>query len=187
MPSPPNHHKDARSHHLPLQVRLGQLLRRLIKATAWEPLTALPNRLGHPLQTVQVLVVDPKREKILLLRTAESKTGYFPVQGLRLWANFRKGHFGYSDDSREDARRELAEEAVATELALDEFHFLLRHRQGRHSQFDCQVYAVWADSERLCLLNETAEGLPLWLSFEQAGEVLGETLRDLLPTLQGQA
>jgi len=50
-------------------------------------------------------------------------------------------------------------------------------------QFDCRVYAVEADSARLWLLDEHAEGLPVWESFENAGQVLNKTLGTVLAQL----
>lgn len=178
-----NHQEDflsTRNQRPPHKILLGQTLRKLLKATVWESLTTLPKLLGHPLQTIQVLVIDRNQEKVLLLRTGESKTGYTAVQGLRLFVHRMPLKFGYSPDPREDAQRELAEEAVATELCLTEFHLIHHYPEGSHGQFDCRVYVVEADSERLWLVDETTEGLPVWESFEKAGEVLNETLRNLL-------
>ena len=167
----------------PLKVLLGQTLRKLLKNAVWQRLTHLCKLIGHPLQTVQVLVVDRKKQQVLLLRTLESKTGYFPVQGLRQGIQWMPLKIGYLADPREDARRELAEEAVATELALAEFHFLHRYREGSHGQFDCRVYGVDADSDRLWLHDENAEGRPVWESHEHAQKVLNETLGIILAQL----
>ena len=168
---------------LPVNVLLGQTLRKLLKATIWQTLTTIPKLLGQPLQTVQVLVVDRGRKLVLLLRTAESKTGYFPIQGLRLGMPWLSKRLRYQADPREDARRELAEEAVATELRLDEFRFIHRYLEGSRGQFDCRVYLVEADSGSLWLVDENAEGLPVWESFETAGNVLNQTLAGIMAGL----
>jgi len=167
----------------PLKVLLGQRLRKLIKNTVWQTITAIPKLLGHPLQTIQVLVVDRKKKQVLLLRTPESKTGYFPVQGLRSGVRWSPLEFGYQADAREDARRELAEEAVATALDLEEFHFQHRYREGSHAQFDCRIYAVDADSETLKLVAENTEGLPIWMGFDNAYPVLNKTVGAILAQL----
>jgi hypothetical protein len=176
----PNSEIPRSAHTLPLSVHIGQFLRWLLKATLWETLSAVPLRLGHPLQTVQVLVVDSRQGQVLLLRTRESKTGYFPVQGLRSLIRDGAWRLVYGEDAREDARRELAEEAVATALAVEQFKFLLRYDEGRHGQFDCRVYWVEVRKEGIVLLDENSEGKPVWKTAEEAGQLLNQTLAGLL-------
>lgn len=167
---------------------IGQWIRWAIKRTFWTPLTTFFKRIGKPLQSVQVLVVDRRRGLVLLLRTPESRSGYFPIQGLRKGFKCIPPRLDYDDDPRKDARRELAEEAVAEEtverlLPVEKFRLLRRYWEGRCGQFDCRVYLVEAESRELNLREETSEGLPLWMELQDAQAVLEGSLATLLNEL----
>lgn len=161
---------------VPFKIRLQQFLRYWLKRTVWESLTTLPKYLGHPLQSVQILIVDRPKQLILLLQTQEVKTGYTPIQGLRKW----EAGFRYGQDVRLDAQRELQEEATPNLMPLESFQPLLCYQEGTRQQFDCRVFWLAVESENFQLLQENAEGLPLWVGFTEAKQVLNSTLAELL-------
>ncbi|WP_295887299.1 hypothetical protein [uncultured Thiohalocapsa sp.] len=164
---------------LPRRVRLVQWLRWLLKATVWHGLTALLDRAGFTPQTVQVLCIDPQADKLLLLRTREYRCGLSPVQGLRR-GTLTFGLVPGRLDVREDARRELAEEAIPEPPPLADFRVAERYREGPYQQFDCTVLVVFCEHQAVILGPETAEGQPCWLPVGEAVERLGNrTLRDL--------
>jgi hypothetical protein len=165
---------------VPRSIRLRQWARWLFKKTVWNFLSTLIDRAGLTLQTVQVLVIDRRAGKVLLLATRESETGYFPVQGLRQRLGLRR----HLKDPREDARRELAEEAVPEPLPLERFEFLDRYREGPNGQFDCRVFLVEADSVGLRLRGENSEGRPMWMGWEAAKGVVNGYLVGVLERLQ---
>lgn len=166
----------------------GQWLRWAIKRSVWTPLTSVFKVINQPLQSVQVLVVDRPRKLVLLLRTPEAASGYFPVQGLRKRLHWLPAQAVYYDDPREDARRELIEEAVDDKveeslLPLEKFRLLHRYWEGGRGQFDCRVYLLEVDSQAIPLREAGSEGLPLWMRVEDAQTVLKEPLGALLNEL----
>lgn len=162
------------------------MCRILIKRTIWPYLSILLKKTGRPFKTIQVLVVDRQRQQVLLLRTPESPTGYFPVQGLREGFNFL--HFRqYPDpDPRKDAQRELWEEAVENPPRLEKFILLDHYWEGRHQQFDCRMYGVDTDLNTLKLRPKTAEGTPVWISFGTAANLLDMNVKQQLLKLDTQ-
>jgi len=161
------------------RVRVAQWLRWLLKSTVWHPLTALLDRAGYTLATVQVLCIDPRTDQLLLLRTREHRCGYAPVQGLRRVV-LGSGLVPARADVREDARAELAEEAVPSPPPLASFRVAERYREGPFQQFDCTVFVVFCDEATTTLGPETAEGAPCWMPLAEAVELLGNrTLRDM--------
>lgn len=168
----------------PLKVRIGQALRYALKKTVWNSVTLALKRLGRPLQTVQVLVIDPARGQVLCLASAEGDSGYTPVQGLRkAGVDWRRLRLDYPGDPAEDAWRELIEEAVAPDSAGDLAARLTlagRYWEGPKQSFDCRVFLAEADSRALRLKAEHSEGRPVWLDIEEAGRVFGEPLATVL-------
>ena len=166
-------------------MRLVQWLRWLLKATVWYPATALLDRAGARLETVQVLCVDLQAQRMLLLRTPECPGGYCPVQGMRRGAPWL-GLCGYRPDPRVDARRELGEEALVDPPALEEFHVAERYREGRWVRFDCTVLVVFCRAASLRLRAESGEGRPVWMPIERAVRVLdNRLLKGVLLDVQG--
>jgi hypothetical protein len=162
------------------QVQLVQWLRWLLKATVWHGLTALLDRLGFTPATVQVLCIDPVAERLLVLRTGEYASGYCPVQGLRQGA-LSFGLTPLRADVREDARRELLEEAVLEAPPLADFLVAERYREGPYEQFDCTVLVVYRSMHELPLRAESGEGEPCWLPLGAAvAAFANKTLRDML-------
>lgn len=162
------------------RVQLVQWLRWLLKATVWHGLTALLDRLGFTPATVQVLCIDPVAERLLALRTSEYASGYCPVQGLRHGA-LSFGLTPLRADVREDARRELLEEAILEAPPLVDFLVAERYREGPYEQFDCTVLVVYRRMHELRLREETGEGEPCWLPLGAAVAAFGnKTLRDML-------
>jgi hypothetical protein len=162
------------------RLRLVQWLRWLLKATIWHGLTALLDRAGLTLRTVQVLCVDRESDLLLLLRAREYPCGYCPVQGLRTGA-LSFGLISPRVDVRDDARRELLEEALLEAPPLAEFRVAERYREGRFAQFDCTVLVVPCNSQQLPLRARTGEGTPVWLPLAEALDTLGNpVLRDTL-------
>lgn len=169
-----------REQALPLRrMRLAQWLRWLFKITIWHPLTALLDRAGYTPATVQVLCIDPRTEQLLLLRTHEYRCGYSPVQGLRQ-GTLTFGLTPARVDVREDARRELAEEAMPAPPALADFRVAERYREGPFQQFDCTVLVVFCDHAAVTLGPETVAGAPCWLPLAEGVELLdNRALRDM--------
>jgi len=132
------------------RVRLAQWSRRLFKATVWNVLTAMLDRAGLTLATVQVLCIDAQTGHLLLLRTREHACGYGPVQGLCRGA-LRPGRRNHTLDVREEGRRELLEEAVMEAPPLAEFRIAERYREGPYQQFDCTVLMVLCPADALPL------------------------------------
>jgi hypothetical protein len=162
------------------RVRFVQWLRWLLKATIWEGVTALLDRAGFTPATVQVLCVDAAADRVLALRTGEYRAGYCPVQGLRR-GTLSFGLVAPRVDVREDARRELLEEAVVEAPPLGEFRVAERYREGRYRQFDCTVLVVFCHMRELRLRAETGEGGPCWLPVPAAIAAFGnKTLRDMV-------
>ncbi|NBC15572.1 MAG: hypothetical protein GVY09_19955 [Gammaproteobacteria bacterium] len=160
-------------------VRAAQWLRWLFKITVWHPLTAMLDRAGYTPTTVQVLCIDPRTDQLLLLRTREYRCGYSPVQGLRRGA-LTFGLVPARVDVREDARRELAEEAVPEPPPLADFRVAERYREGPFQQFDCTVLVIFCDHTAVTLGPETAEGAPCWMPLAEAVELLdNRALRDM--------
>jgi hypothetical protein len=162
------------------QVQLVQWLRWLLKTTFWHGLTALLDRIGFTPATVQVLCIDPVAERLLVLRTGEYAAGYCPVQGLRQ-GTLSFGLLPLRADVREDARRELLEEAVLEAPPLGDFLVAERYREGPYEQFDCTVLVVYRRMHELPLRDETGEGEPCWLPLGAAvAAFANKTLRDML-------
>jgi len=162
------------------RVRLAQWSRRLFKATVWNVLTAMLDRAGLTLATVQVLCIDAQTGHLLLLRTREHACGYGPVQGLCRGA-LRPGRRNHTLDVREEGRRELLEEAVMEAPPLAEFRIAERYREGPYQQFDCTVLMVLCPADALPLRVENSAGAPLWLPLHEALTLLGNPrLRDML-------
>ena len=178
-PAPPPA-SAARAAPPPLSVRLGRWGRIAIKRSVWTLLCTGLARLGRPLETVQVLVVDPAADAVLLLKTEESPTGYFPVQGLRKGFRWWPPGVMPGPDPRTDAQAELGEEAVENVPDLSRFELIHRYREGVNGQFDCRVYRVEANRADIRLRPETAEGLPLWVPIRDARALLEGPLPDLL-------
>jgi ADP-ribose pyrophosphatase YjhB (NUDIX family) len=144
-----------------------QRLRWLFKATLWQGITYLLCLAGSPLATVQVLCIDRRTHRLLVLRTREFATGYGPVEGLR-HGSLSLGLIPLRGDVREDARRELAEEAVLDPPPLQDFWIAERYREGPHGQFDCTVLVVFCEEQQLGLRDETGDGAPCWLPLDEA-------------------
>ncbi len=162
------------------RVRLVQWLRWLMKATLWHGLTALLDRLGFTVSTVQVLCIDPEAERVLLLRTGECAPGYCPVQGVRR-GTLSFGLAPLRADVRADARRELLAGAVMEAPPLLELRVAERYRDGRYRQLDCTVLVVFCRMSQLSLRAETGAGEPCWLPLKAAVAAFGnQTLRDMI-------
>jgi 8-oxo-dGTP pyrophosphatase MutT (NUDIX family) len=151
-------------------VRLAQHARRLLKATIWHGLTAALDRVGLTLSTVQILCIDRTRGLVLVLRTDEYPSGYCPVQGLRKQRGPLPLFGSDAADVREDARRELGEEATLAPPSLARFRIALKYREGPYRQFDCTVLVVDCEAAELELRPETAEGIACW---SPVAEVVG--------------
>ncbi len=149
------------------KVRILQWLRWLLKVTVWQGISFVLDRVGFTLVSVQVLCIDRETNRVLLLRAREFGSGYGPVQGLRRGA-LSFGLRPLRNDVREDARRELAEEAVLDPPPLEDFWVADRYREGPYGQFDCTVLVVFCDEQALRLRDETGEGMPCWLPLDQA-------------------
>jgi hypothetical protein len=176
----PNEQRQQQSTPPTWGVRLVQWLRWLLKLAIWQELTALLDRMGFTPSTVQLLCIDQDANRVLVLRTAEYASGYAPVQGLRRGA-LSFGLVPLRADVREDARRELLEEAVTEAPPLIELRVAERYREGRYRQFDCTVVVLFCRMSELRLRAETGQGEPCWLPLNAALAAFGnKTLRDML-------
>ncbi|MCG6939828.1 MAG: hypothetical protein LJE69_01075 [Thiohalocapsa sp.] len=175
----PNEERQQQAFRPSRLVRLVQWLRWLLKATVWHGMTALMDRIGFVLSTVQVFCIDPQAERVLVLRTGEYAAGYCPVQGLRR-GTLSLRLVPLRADVREDARRELVEEALIEAPPLDAFLVAERYREGPYRQFDCTVLVIFCRVSELKLRGETGEGMPCWLPLSAAVAAFGnKTLRDM--------
>jgi hypothetical protein len=165
-------------------LRIARWLRWLLKATIWTGVSTALDRLGYTLATVQVLCIDREIDHMLVLRTPLDSRGYTPVQGLRR-GSVGLGLVPLRADVREDARRELEEEAVLNPSPVEDFWVAERYREGAWGQFDCTVLVVFGRRRELRLRAETDEGAPCWLPIPEALRLLGRPrLRELVEKWQ---
>jgi len=165
----------------PWELAVRRLARRVIKGTFWYPMAGLLDRLGYTLQAVQVLVIDPERRQVLLLRSDECRGGWCPVQGLRDPVHRGGLRFAYSDDPRDDAHRELGEEALAKPPPVTHLQTMATCRAGPGGELACTVYVLEVAAADTPLIPATAEGQPTWVAVDHALATLpSPTLRTVL-------
>ncbi len=156
-----------------------QWLRWLLKATIWQGLSTVLDRVGYTPVSVLVLCIDADADQVLLLRTREYRCGYAPVQGLRR-GTLTFGLVPMHADVRVDARRALAAQAIPTPPPLADFRVAARYREGPRQQLDCTVLVVFCTQGDLTLGAETSQGEPCWLPLSEAVELLdNRALRDM--------
>lgn len=154
--------------------RVWRIVRGLIKArrrdrwSLWDLVTALLDRIGLTLQTVQVLCIDRDAARVLILITDEYDSGLSPVQALRKHHRFwpLMGH--ERGDARLDARTELGKEAVVDPPPPERFMLASRYREGIAGQFACRVFVVECRVDELKLRPETAQGMACWAEIGNA-------------------
>jgi 8-oxo-dGTP pyrophosphatase MutT (NUDIX family) len=173
---------------LPARTRITRRARWLLKQTLWTPVTTLMDRIGLTLQAVQVLCIDDGADdgagRVLMLLTGEldrrGRLRLCPVQGLRRPRRLLLAGRRYGEDPREDARRELLEEALLPADAdrappTDAFEPVARYREGRFGQFDCHVFVVNTRRDAFRLRSETGEGLACWARIDGVAALLPQT------------
>ena len=158
--------------------KVGQMTRKFLKKTIWYRLTMLSRKLGWPLKTVQILAIDSKVQRILLLKTEEVAEGYCPPQGLfKLECSILPPKIYQVGTSAENAAREFFEEAVTVPIDSQRFLFSRLYREGIYRQFDCHIHILPCRWNEFELRHDTAEGKPLWMN---AGEAMEKLTNEVL-------
>jgi len=154
---------------------LVTLLHAVIRRTIWDRLTTLPPFFGYKIATVQIIAIDKKRQKILVLKTRATSNGYTLPQGLcnqKFFPLVFIPQDGIHPFSQEDAAREFYEEAVVENIDKNRFTHLRVYNEGRFSQFRCHVHILDTTVEELIIRKDGPEGKVTWMAIDRIAEKL---------------